>query len=208
VSIPRMNRRALLGHALLAGTAGLAGCSVLPEHPYQERHEYPLVLPPPEAATPTPPAGARVVLVRSLRAGPGLDARGLRTIRPDGTEDLAFWEEWAVPPPQAIEDAIRAWLAASGHFAAVIGPGSEATPDYVLEGELTFLAADQARGQARAAASLVLLRHGTTNIPVLQRVCEGTAPLTGPLAAARATAMLSAAAAMLGQIQVVVTQAV
>jgi hypothetical protein len=44
-------------------------------------------------------------LVRTIRAGAGMETRNLRTIRPDGTENLDFYAEWAAPPAEAAPDA-------------------------------------------------------------------------------------------------------
>jgi cholesterol transport system auxiliary component len=184
--------------AVLLGAAGLAGCSVLPERTYQERREWPLEVPPP-APIPAHP-GAPVLLLRSLRAGPGLDTRGLRTKLPDGAEHLDYWEEWAVPPPQGVETALRQYLAASGLFSAVVMPGSELAPDLVLEGELLGFVADESTRVARADLSLVLLRaprYGRLT-PLLQHTVSGEAPLSGTDGPAVAASLRAALAALLG----------
>lgn len=183
--------------AALLGAAGLAGCSVLPARPYQERREWPLDVPPPNA---TGSAGRKVLLLRALRAGPGMDTRGLRTILPDGAERISNWEEWSVPPPQGVEEDLRQWLSASGLFAAVVMPGSTVKADLVLEGELLALAADPQSGIARAALGVVLLREPGSR-PVLQRSFVGTARLQGQDGPALAAAMRAAIGDMLRQTQ-------
>ena len=194
----RLGRRAILGCA-----GALAGCSVLPERPYQERREWPLDVRRPEVA-PANPRGP-VLLVRSLRAGPGLDDRGLRTLRTDGAEHVDYWEEWAVPPPQAVEYALRQWLAASGKFAAVVEPGSQVPPNLILEGEMLAMAADLRRSQAIARIAIVLLRPAPGGPqPVLQQTFTGLAPLQGTDAPALARAMQQAVAAALQQIEAAV----
>lgn len=124
----------------------LAGCSVLPDRPYVETRRFPL--------EPRRPPGAegrarRTLLVRTIRAGAGMETRNLRTLRPDGTENLDFYAEWAAPPARSAEQALRRWLIDSRQFSAVLAPGSRVTPDYVLEGEITQLAAVQGEGRAR-----------------------------------------------------------
>ena len=180
---------------LVAGAA-LAGCSVLPARPYQERRQWPLDVPPPVSAAGA--AGHKVLLLRAVRAGPGLDTRGLRTIQPDGAERIANWEEWSVPPPQGVEDDLRQWLAASGLFAAVVMPGSAVKPDLVLEGELLALVADPQTGAARAAIGIVVLREPGSQ-PLLQRSFTGKARLQGQDGPALARAMRAAIADMLSQ---------
>jgi ABC-type uncharacterized transport system auxiliary subunit len=182
--------------AMVAGAAALGGCSVLPTRPYQERREWPLdIPPPPEHAA----RGRRLLLVRSLGAGPGLDTRGLRTIDANGAENIAFWEEWAVPPPQGVGADLRAWLSASGLFRAVVAPGSEVAADFIMEGELLALAAQPGAGTARAVLSLVLLR-APGNVPLLQQSFAGSARLQGVDGPALAAGMRAAVADMLGQV--------
>ena len=137
-----MQRRVLLGAAAL-----LAGCSVLPDRPYIETMRFPL--------NPERPPGSgtararRVLLVRLMRAAPGQNQRGLRSIRRDGTEATEFYAEWVAPPAEAAEDALRRWLAASLRFVAVVAPGTRARTDLVLEAELTTLVADLRTNEAR-----------------------------------------------------------
>lgn len=192
-----MRRRVLLGGAAWA----LAGCSVLPEHPYQERREWPLEVRRPTTAAAGP--HAPTLLLRALRAGPGLDTRGLRTRLADGAERIDNWEEWAVPPPQGVEECLRQWLAASGLFSAVVMPGSQVIADFVLEGELVSFVGDQPAGVARAGLSLVLLRPSNTGrfLPVLQRSLTGQAPLTGVGGRAVAASLQAALVSLLTEVE-------
>jgi len=192
-----MKRRVLLGGA----AASLAGCSVLPERPYQERREWPLEVRRPTTGVPGP--HAPVLLLRALRAGPGLDTRGLRTRLADGAERIDNWEEWAVPPPQGVEECMRQWLAASGLFSAVVMPGSQVTAEFVLEGELVAFVGDQPAGVSRVGLSLVLLRATGTGrfLPVLQRSLAGQAPLTGTGGPALAASMQAALASLLTSVE-------
>jgi ABC-type uncharacterized transport system auxiliary subunit len=135
-----------------------------------------------------------------MQAAPGLDTRGLRTLLPDGAERLDNWEEWAVPPSQGVGASLREWLAASGRFAAVLAPGSEASADLVLESQLDAFVGDQATGRGRVTFSLVLLRraHGH-DVPVLQRTVTGEAPLAGTNGPAVAASLQAALAQALAQ---------
>jgi ABC-type uncharacterized transport system auxiliary subunit len=155
---------------LCAGTAALAGCSVLPQTPYLQRRDWPLDV---HRTTAVPPRRrGRVLLVRSLRAAPGLEARGLQWLQRDGSVHVDFYEQWAVPPAQAVEDDLRRWLANAGLFSAVIAPGSQLSADFVLEGELTVFVAEPNAGKARAALALVLLDQRNTPIKVLLQRTE------------------------------------
>ncbi|MFC3126561.1 hypothetical protein ACFOD4_15970 [Pseudoroseomonas globiformis] len=161
--------------ALLAMPA-LAACSVLPSYDYVEPRRFPLA-PQRQGQAATGPA-RRVLLVRLMRAAPGMESRGLRSLRPDGTEALDFYAEWTAPPAEAAEEVLRRWLAESGRFSAVIATGSRIAPDLVLESELTSLVADLGTRQARAGLSAVLLRQqgGQTQL-VRQWSLQGSAPL-------------------------------
>lgn len=167
-------------HALVSLAALLGGCSVLPDRPYQESRRY--LLAPTHPAPAPPRRGAPVLLVRVMRAAPGLDQRGLRSVGPDGRVSLAYWDEWAAPPPEAAEEALRRWMGASGLFAAVVAPGSRLPADVIIEAELVRLAALPAEAQAVAALSVLLLsspaRDAVGEARVLgQILAEGAAPL-------------------------------
>jgi ABC-type uncharacterized transport system auxiliary subunit len=189
---------ALPRRLLLAAPAMLAACSVLPARPYQERREWPL-----EAVRPVTlpaPAHGAVLLLRDTQAAPGLDERGLRTLLPDGSEHLDNWEEWAVPPSQAVGASLARWLAASGLFRAVVPPGSEVSAGLVLETELLALVANQSAGNACVRLGLVLLRRGRTgDVPLLQRTVTAQVRLTVFAAPAIVAALRAALADVLRQ---------
>ena len=181
---------------MLAGVAALGGCSVLPQTPYVQRRDWPLDVHR-VPALPPPPRG-RVLLVRTLRAGPGLEGRGLRWLEPDGSVRVDFYEQWAVPPAVAVEDDLRQWLANSGLFGAVVAPGSRVNADYVLEGELQTFFADRQAGMARVRLALVVLdqRGGTVKV-LLQKTEVGEAKLANPEPPAIAEGMRAAILAVL-----------
>jgi ABC-type uncharacterized transport system auxiliary subunit len=160
---------------MLIAPFALAACSVLPDRPYVETRRFPLE--PRRDAPPRTGRGRRTLLVRTIRAGAGMETRSLRTIRPDGTESLDFYAEWAAPPAEAAEQALRRWLLESRLFAAILAPGTRVTPDFVLEGEIARLAADQGAGLARAEMTLLLVDERNGSRLVGQMVSTGTAPL-------------------------------
>jgi cholesterol transport system auxiliary component len=163
--------------AMLASLLGLGGCG-LSQRPYLERRQWPLIVRRP-TTEPARPRG-RVLLVRTVRAGPGLEARGLQSLQPDGSVKVDFYEEWAVPPAQAVEDDLRQWLAASGLFAAVLAPGSRLPADLVMEGDLTAFWADLPAMRARATLGLVLLDQRPNPVKVLiQRTFTADPGLSG-----------------------------
>lgn len=177
----------------------LAGCG-LSERPYAERRQWPLVIARPAAAARQ--GGTRVLEVRSFRAGPGLDSRGLQTLETDGSMRTGFYDEWSVPPAQAVEDATRNWLAASNLYAGVVAPGTRAAVDFVLEGELGALWCEPAARLAHAAVGItVIAPKGETARVVLQRRFAETAALAGVGPQAETQAMLSALTVVLARIE-------
>lgn len=183
----------------------LGACSVLPDRPYVETRRFPL-----EPRRSDPPRSGRArrsLLVRTIRPGAGMEARNLRTIRPDGTESLDFYAEWAAPPAEAAEGALRRWLLESRLFSAILAPGSRVTPDFVLEGELTRLAAVQADGIARAELTLLLVDERNASRLVGQMVSTGTAPLPGGTAVPTPDQAAEAMTAALGNALVSLEQA-
>lgn len=184
---------------LLAGVLAVAGCG-LSERAYEVKRDWPLVARRPQMETAN--ARGKVLLVRSMQAGPGLETRGLRSLQPDGSVKSDFYETWAVPPAQGVEAALRDWLVASGRYAAVLAPGSRMTADYVLETTLTALVADLARGVARAAMTVVVLedRGGGARV-VAQHVLAAEAPLAGGEAPVMAQAMVKALQGLLADVE-------
>ena len=181
---------------LLAGGAALTGCSLLPNKPYVQQREWPLDVRREPVAPPNP--RRRVLLVRDVRAGPGLEVRGLQWLERDGSVHVDFYEQWAVPPAQAVEDDLRQWLADSGQFKAVVATGSRLNADFVLEAELDAFIADLNAGVARVALALVLLdqRKGSTKV-LLQRTESAEVRFAGSDPPAIAEAMKAALVAVL-----------
>ena len=143
-----MKRRCLLSLPVLVG-----GCSVLPDRPFIETRHYPLE--PRRAGAPATARPRNALLLRTMRAAPGLEQRGLRRLRQDGTMETAPYEEWLAPPADLAELALREWLAASGRFSAVAASGSRLLTNLTLETTLLVL---QVEGNgARAAVSALLL---------------------------------------------------
>jgi len=199
----------------LAGTAlatalGGSGCSVLPSQPYLQRRDWPLVVRRPADMAPAVPGrtDGRVLLVRASQAGPGLETRGLQTLQPDGSLKTAFYEQWAVPPSEGVDDDLRQWIADSGLYAAVLGPGSRVAADFALEAELVALNADLANGTARAAVALVLidLRPSPARIR-LERTEAASVKLEGTDPPALVRAQLAALAAVLRQTEAALVSA-
>jgi cholesterol transport system auxiliary component len=155
---------------MLLGVAALGGCSLLPQSPYVQRRDWPLDVR--RGSVAAPRRRGRVLLVRSIQAGPGLEVRGLQWLQRDGSVHVDFYEQWAVPPAQAAEDDLRQWLVDAGLFSAVVAPGSRLNADFVLEGELDALVADLNTGVARAALALVLLDQRPNPTKVLLQKTE------------------------------------
>lgn len=190
-----MKRRILLLAALLPA------CSVLPDRPYLEVQRF--ALGPRRDPSPARRGPRRVLLLRTMRAAPGLDQRGLREVRADGTEAADFYAEWTALPADAAEEALRRWLAASRLFAAVVAPGTRSRIDLALETELVTLVADRRQGVARCEIAAVLVREEEAGgRAVAQFLAEGRAPLPAEASAAqRAEAMNQALGGALASLE-------
>jgi ABC-type uncharacterized transport system auxiliary subunit len=187
--------------------ASLAGCSLLPQARYVQQRSWPLDVQRPSTA-PRKSRG-RVLLVRSVRAAPGLENRGLQWLQPDGSVHVDYYEQWAVPPAQAVESDLRQWLSDSGLFAAVVAPGSRLNADYVLEGQLQSFIADPNAGLVHVALALVLLdqRQGSTKV-LLQNTENADIKLAADDPPAIAEATRAAIAKVLQQTEADVARAV
>ncbi len=185
-------RRLLLGGAAALGSAAaLGGCSLLPHAAYVRRTVWPLDVRRPVVLAPR--AGGKVLLVRDLTPGPGLDQHGVQWLRADGSLHVDFYNQWAVPPAEGVSDDLRRWLVGSGLFAAVVGPDSGLAADLVLEGELTAFLGDPARRQARAARALGRIRARATPARVLmQRTVAAQAPRAAATPSGIVAALLAA----------------
>jgi hypothetical protein len=197
-----MKRRLFLAVPLLAG-----GCSLLPSRPYLETRRYPLE-PRRPASAPRARAPRGAILVRTLRAGPGMEVRGLRRVRPDGTLDVGFYDEWLAPPADLVESALREWLIASGAFSAVAAPGSRLSTPFILEAELVALQAEPT--QARASMTALLLSSAGELLAdprvLAQRRLEAVVPLpadasSGATPAAQAAGMQAAVAQLFAELE-------
>jgi hypothetical protein len=184
---------------ILGAPIAVVACG-LSERPYAERRQWPLLVPRPSGVAPR--SGGMVLEMRELRAGPGLDARGLQTIQPDGSIRTAFYDEWAVPPARGVEDALRTWLASSGRFSAVVGTGSRAGADLALEGELTALWVDLVSKTAQAAIAFTVVDlRGAGRRIIKQTTLRATAAVTYLTEAGQVRAQLAALASLFADIE-------
>lgn len=181
-----MNRRLLLGLPLLA-----AGCSVLPDRPFIESQRFTLS---PRREGPPGRRLRHALLLRSMRAAPGMEQRGLRRVRSEGRVEVAPYEEWLAPPGELAELALRQWLVASGRFTAVTAPGSRLATFLVLETELIALQVEPDGARAAVAALLLGQAEGLGDPRVLgQTVAEGRAPVALEAAALERAGPMQAA---------------
>jgi cholesterol transport system auxiliary component len=181
-----MRRRALVALPLLAG------CSIFPDRPNIPVRRFDLA--PQRPRSRTAPRGAAVVLLRSVRGVPGLQDLGLRVARPDGSYDIAVYDQWLAPPGELAGAAMRSWLQASGLFAAVVAPGSRADATLAIEAQLTVLEAAPEAEEARAGLAGVLLREsGATSSIVTAFQLRGRAPMARDADAPAQAAAMEAA---------------
>jgi len=169
--------RLLSRRSVWLGAVGLAGCSVLPKTPYVEQTQWPLFVKRPETL-PRRPNGP-VLAVRDVAPAPGLDQRGLQWLLPNGSVHVDFYNQWAVPPAQAVTTDLQQWLAAAGLFSGVVAVGSGLTPDLELDATLTTFIADPRVMTAHAALALVLInQHAIPAKVLLQRTVSADVHMT------------------------------
>ncbi len=197
-----MNRR----HLFPLGAAFLGGCSVLPAQKDQQRRDWPLT---PRRPTALGSArNGRTLLIRTMAAGPGMDARGVQWLLKDGSLNTDYYEQWSVPPTLAMEEGLRRWLSDSGLFAAVLAPGSSVAPDFTLETELITLLADPQAGTARAGLSLILLQpNGDRSRVRLQKTVSAEVRMNGTGVEAIVAALRLAATVALEQAEAAIAEA-
>lgn len=187
-----MKRRPFLSWPVLAIPLLGAGCSVLPDRPFIESQRFPLQ---PRREGPPGARTRHAILVRGMRAAPGLEQRGLRRVQADGRVEIAPYEEWLAPPADLAELALREWLVASGRFTAVTSPGSRLETSLIIETELIAIQIEPAG--ARVALSGLLLGQGGgigTPRPLGQIRLEARISLQSATSAAHQTATMQAAA--------------
>ncbi|HUM07574.1 MAG TPA: ABC-type transport auxiliary lipoprotein family protein [Acidocella sp.] len=195
---------------VLAAPLALAACtSLLPAQKYTPRVNWPLQPAPPAAAANA--GNGPVLMIRPIAPAPGLDSRGLQSLAGDGSLKVDYYNLWAVPPADAVTQALVDWSQASGAFFAVVTPGSRLQPALIVEGELTELLADPGRGEAHAALTLVLIKPAGaltgTALPVTQARLQATAPLQGEDPTAMAAAQNNALSGVLAQAMVLLERA-
>ncbi len=184
-----MKRRMIVAAPVL-----LAGCSsLLPKQKYIAQVSWPLN-PQPPASSAANTAG-KVVLLRGLGAGPGMNSQGIQILQADGSVSSSYYNTWAVAPADAATEVLAAWLTASGAFSAVVSPGSRLTANLIVEGELSELLSDQSAGEAKAALTLVVIQNLNGNTrPLAQQRIVGIAKLGGTDYAAQVAAQNAALA--------------
>lgn len=148
---------------LLAAPALAAGCDNPLSRPFPEKALFVLDVRRPQRLAPNP--RGRVLVLRTVTPAPGAELRGVVTRLPGGQQRADFWNEFFAPPAALVQDQLRTWLADSGLFAAVVDPGTRATPSLALEPALNGLFADASVAPPVARAQLQTLLLGLDRTP-------------------------------------------
>jgi cholesterol transport system auxiliary component len=155
-----MRRNAPLACALALVAALTAGClPVSREHP--QKHYYVLSAEREREARGRGAPGP-VLQVGTFRAAPAASGRQFVYRLGEAAYQTDFYNELLAPPDRLVTEQVRAWLAASGLFSAVVAPGSHLEADYALEGVLSELHGDYRDVRAPAAVlrvELLLVRR-------------------------------------------------
>ena len=191
--------------AVVLGGVGLAGCSVLPQPKYVQQTQWPLQVRPPH--TSPRPARGKVLLVRDVQASPGVDRLGLQWYEPNGSVHVDFYNQWSVPPSQAVTSNLQQWLAGSGLFSAVVSPGSGLSPGLILDTQLTQFTADPRTMTAHAGLQITLINPDRTPAQVLlQRSVAGQARMPADSPEGVADGLQAALADALGRVQAAISE--
>jgi cholesterol transport system auxiliary component len=200
-----MRRRAIKRRLVVGATLLLGGCNtILQRPPAVQTVNWPLNVQRPHALPPR--RHGKVLLVRDIGTAPGLEQQGVQWLLPNGSVHVDFYNQWVVPPAAAVTNDLRQWLAGSGMFAAVVGPGAVSAPDYTLEGTLLTFIGEPRTLTARAALTITLLNVGHASRAVLlQRTLQAVAPLPQDTPAGVAAGLRSALAQLLAETEAAVT---
>lgn len=106
---------------------------------------------------------AGTLAVRPLRVAAGFEARQLVYATGDRRFESDFYNEYFLPAPTLVTNALRDWIDDARLFDSVVGEGSLIDADYVLEGSLRKMYGDYSERDAPAAVvelQVLLLRNG------------------------------------------------
>lgn len=187
----------LIWMALLAGLAGMTGCSLLGGHSgYPERYtlDVPAANTGPSAGTPRFDA---TIALRPVGAPDWLDAKRM-LYRLEYTNDHALAaytrSAWAATPAQLVSANLDGILSQQNLFAAVLGDDSPGHADLALQLELTDFSqhfSSEANSRARIAAKATALRTDNGQVIAQQRFAT-TAPAPSADAAGGVKALAKA----------------
>ena len=158
--------------ALVAlAAAALCGCSS--ESAWKSQSfAFALPVDPGAAATRT-----NVVALRRVTVAPLFQSRSFTYRTGENAYEHDPYAAFFIPPAQALEEPICAWLRASGAFGTVLEPGSGLTPSLVAEVAVNELYGDFRKSAAPAGALEIhfilyeLARNGTGRV-LLDKVCS------------------------------------
>jgi hypothetical protein len=157
---------------------GTAGCVDL-EAPYPDRRFYTIDAP----RTGAPRTGdAKILLrVRRFSASRMCDGSELVTRTGEATYESDFYNVLFVPPALQIGEQTQRWLAESGLYGHVVGPGSSLAETHLLEGHLVALYGDYRKpGAQQAVTELQFMLARVTEDPavvLLQKTYREEIPL-------------------------------
>jgi len=169
----------------------LAGCTL--SRPAPVKQQYLLDPPAPAAAAKSQPTSVRV---GSINVAAPFRGRNLVLREADLRYETDYYNEFLVPPATMIAELTARALERSKAFARVVPPGYSADADWVLDGFVSALYADERDGKklsADVAVSFYLFQSsGGSGMPVWTRDYQKHVALTGSTTDAYAAALNAA----------------
>ena len=137
-----------LRHAIVVLVIFCSGCVSL-EQKYPDKRYFVIEIP--SAGQASPAQGDRVLLVSNLHISPRYAGTGFVYRTSETAYESDFYNQFLSSPGTMISEEVRKGLAAASGFRYIIGPASELTANYVLEGSVNALYGDFRNLNAPAA---------------------------------------------------------
>lgn len=173
----------------------LAACSLGLNREAPQKQQFVLA---PEPGEAQPPVGDAVLELRPVYVHRTWAGRGFVTVGEAGAVEAAFYEEWFVPPAEAVHDSLLAWLDRCSGARAVVPAGTRLDVTHRLECDVrqVGVVVREAGPVGIVAIRAILLAEGGS----VQQEFRAETPLEADTAAAHAAAVRRSLATVLAEL--------